>query len=175
MALKPQDVIVALKTALRPGERWTFAEMAHSLGMSASEVHASVGRLVAAQLLVAQPRGDASRFSVNRAALLEFLRHGVKYAFAPQRGGVTRGVPTAHAAPPLVKKLAPSDDLPPVWPAPDGSVRGEAFEPLYPSAVVAAKNDDRLYAGLALIDAIRGGRARERKLAEELLEKVLAL
>lgn len=166
--------MVALKTALRAGERWAFAEMAQSLGMSASEVHAAVGRLVEAKLLVAQPRGDASRFSVNRAALLEFLLHGVKYAFAPQRGGVTRGVPTAHAAPPLVKKLAPSDELPPVWPDAEGTVRGESFEPLYPSAVVAARNDDRLYACLALIDAIRGGRARERTLAEELLEKVLA-
>lgn len=174
MGLKPQDVMVALKTALRPGERWTFVEMATSLGMSSSEVHAAVGRLVDAKLLVEQPRGDTSRFSVNRAGLLEFLRHGVKYAFAPRRGAVTRGVPTAHAAPPLVTKLAPSDELPPVWPSVDGTVRGEAFEPLYPSAVVAARNDERLYAGLALIDAIRGGRARERKLAEDLLEKVLA-
>ena len=53
-------------------------------------------------------------------------------------------------------------------------MRGESFEPLYPSAVIASKKDDQLYAGLALIDAIRGGRARERKLAEDLLEKVLA-
>jgi hypothetical protein len=45
---------------------------------------------------------------------------------------------------------------------------------LYRSAPRAAQRDADLYECLALIDAIRGGRARERKLAEELLQKKLA-
>jgi hypothetical protein len=61
----------------------------------------------------------------------------------------------------------------PVWPSPDGPVRGESFEPLYPSAVVAARSDPRLYEALALVDALRGGRARERTLAADLLARAL--
>ena len=107
------------------------------------------------------------------AALLEFLVHGARYAFPPDRGGVTRGLPTAHAAPPLASEIVGSD-LPPVWPDPEGTVRGEAFSPLYRSAPAAARRDARLYSCLALLDAIRGGRARERKLAEEHLRRIVA-
>jgi hypothetical protein len=39
--------------------------------------------------------------------------------------------------------------------------------------VIAAKQDPQMYEALALIDALRGGRARERKLAAELLTKAL--
>ena len=31
--------------------------------------------------------------------LLEFLTHGISYVFSPKKGGLTRGIPTAHAAP----------------------------------------------------------------------------
>ena len=53
------------------------------------------------------------------------------------------------------------------WPDPSGPVRGTAFEPLYRNVPEAAKRDSRLYELLALIDAIRDGRARKRKLAEK--------
>ncbi|MEG7523780.1 MAG: hypothetical protein M3H12_11860 [Chromatiales bacterium] len=39
------------------------------------------------------------------------------------------------------------------------------FSPLYKSAPGAAKRDPALYELLVLVDAIRGGRARERELA----------
>ena len=39
------------------------------------------------------------------AALLEFLVHGVKYAFPPKRGALNRGMRTGYAAPPLNKVL----------------------------------------------------------------------
>jgi hypothetical protein len=73
-------------------------------------------------------------------------------------------MPTAHAAPPLAQKFArsASRDLPPVWPDPEGSVRGLEVSPLYRSAPNAAKRDADLYRLLALVDAIRGGRARRR-------------
>jgi hypothetical protein len=45
------------------------------------------------------------------------------------------------------------------------------LEPLYPSAVDAARRDPVLYECLALVDAIRVGRARERALAVDLLRK----
>jgi hypothetical protein len=166
--LKAQDVLFLLHVASRDGEPWTYASSATALGMSPSEVHAAAKRAASAGLM------SPDRRHPNRAALLEFLVHGAKYAFAPERGGVTRGVPTAHAAPPLSKQFRSSNDLPPVWPDPEGNVRGEAFKPLYRSTAKAARQDPKLYEYLALVDAIRGGRARERKLAEEHLRKMLA-
>ena len=59
-----------------------------------------------------------------------------------------------------------SNDLPPVWPWHEGNTRGVGFEPLYKSVPQAALRDSKLYQLLALVDAIRDGRARERKFAE---------
>ncbi|MDO9620597.1 MAG: hypothetical protein Q7I91_01690, partial [Moraxellaceae bacterium] len=66
------------------------------------------------------------------------------------------------------------DELPPVWPSPEGTVRGLSFSPLYRSAPEAALRDIKLHELLALADALRGGRARERKLAAELIHQHLS-
>jgi hypothetical protein len=109
-----------------------------------------------------------------RRALEEYLIHGVKYAYPPDRGGLTRGIPTSYAAPPLNQMLSSSsDDLPPVWPDPEGNVRGTEFSPLHKSAPKAAAIDQKLYELLALVDAIRDGRARERDLAAREIQKRL--
>jgi hypothetical protein len=66
-----------------------------------------------------------------------------------------------------------SDDSIPVWPDPEGSMRGYEFSPLYKSVPKAAAKDSALYELLALLDAVRDGRARERALAEkELLARL---
>lgn len=91
----------------------------------------------------------------------------MKYAFPAEHGEVTRGLPTSFAAPPLNNEIVPSDELPPVWPWRDGETRGIALEPLYRTAPEAAVRDPVLYELLALVDAIRDGRARERKIAEK--------
>ncbi len=166
MVLKPQDLFVTLKlVSVGAGAVPSYGQLAHELSMSPSQVHAAVGRATAAGLLGPDrvPR---------RGALLEFLLHGVQVAFYPERGGVTRGMPTAHAAAPLAEEIG-GDDLPPVWPDPEGTVRGETLEPLHSSAPRAARVDPALYELLALVDAIRIGRARERKLAEQHLTKRL--
>jgi hypothetical protein len=80
-------------------------------------------------------------------------------------------MPTAHAAPVLRSHFVADDVLPPVWPDPEGTVRGESYQPIYRSAVRAARRDPQMYECLALVDAIRGGRARERKTAEGLLRQ----
>ena len=58
------------------------------------------------------------------------------------------------------------NDLPPVWPWPEGDTRGIGFEPSYAKVPQAALRDRDLYELLALVDAIRDGRARERNIAE---------
>ena len=78
---------------------------------------------------------------------------------------MTRGMPTGYAAPPLLELITQPDEPPPVWPDPEGQMRGYEFSPLYRSATRACKVDPKLYELLALVDAIRDGRARERKIA----------
>ena len=52
-----------------------------------------------------------------------------------------------------------------------GKVRGMSLAPLYKGAPKAALLDPKFYGVLALCDAIRSGRTRERNLAVELLGK----
>ena len=74
-------------------------------------------------------------------------------------------MPTAHGAPPLSEFVSAGSELPPVWPAPEGQVRGTTLEPLQKIVPTAAAKDPALYEILALIDALRDGRARERQIA----------
>jgi len=103
----------------------------------------------------------------------EFLIHGIRFAFVPDIGEPSRGLPTASYAPPLNKEFVESREHPHVWPDPEGSVRGISFSPLHKSAPIAAGKDPELYELLALIDAIRGGQARERKMAINLITQRL--
>jgi hypothetical protein len=159
MTLKPQDIVILLKLVSLGDRPWSYNVLAVELAMSPSEVHSGVKRAAAARLL------DPQRNVPILRALLEFLVHGVKYAFPPDRGPLTRGLPTAYAAPPLNALIVLPDEPPPVWADPEGKIRGYAFSPLYPSVPKAAALDPALYELLALVDAIRDGRARERELA----------
>lgn len=163
--LKPQDLVVVLKLACMHNAGPTFAVLARDLLMSASEVHAAVQRCIASHLL---DRSDGT-FDVNRVSLREFLLHGVRYVFPIVAGPVVRGMPTGVSAPPLDAFFEHADLLPVVWPDPEGTVRGVAICPLYPSVPGACKLDPTLYRALALVDALRGGAAREREMAEKLL------
>lgn len=160
MVTKPQDVVVALKLTLGAIEL-SYAELGRDLGMSASEVHAAVRRLVEARLL------DPETKQVRLEAFRNFLVHGVPYAFPVQPKAVTRGLPTAWAAPAMAGKFEATDQIAPVWPDPEGKVQGAAIRPLYASVPGAARRDPKLYRLLALVDALRIGRARERAFAEK--------
>jgi hypothetical protein len=163
MNLKPQDVLFLLKLVSLGKKAWSFNKIALDLGMSPSEVHAAAKRALAARLAIKE--GENIRPNVR--SLEDFLFHGIQYVFVPERGGLGRGMPTAHATAPMDARFVEADEPPPVWPDPEGQVRGESFSPLYKSVPVAAKNDPKLYELLALVDAIRGGRAREREIAKK--------
>ena len=161
MTLKPQDILVLLKLLTLKKQPWSYAWLGVQLGMSPSQLHGSVKRILKSQLAVKRDEAVVP----NLRNLEEFVVHGLKYVFVPEKGEITRGMPTAYAAPFLVEHFQASSELPPVWPDKDGNIRGEAFSPIYKLAPRAAQVDDELYELLAIIDAIRGGRARERKLA----------
>lgn len=169
MNLLPQDVLVMLKLSVARRTRWTYDQLGVALGMSMSMVHSSIRRAAQARLY------DENRRKPVRAALEEFLVHGVKYAFPPDIGTVTRGVLTAFAAPVLRDEFAQNlDDVGvSVWPHPTGENRGVALTPLYRSVPDIVRPGDMLYDALCLLDAIRIGRAREQQRAAELLAVLL--
>ena len=146
-----------------------MAQMSVDLSISSSEVHAALKRLVFAGLV----SSDANENRPLLGAVEEFLVHGVKYAFPVKPGELTRGVPTSYAAPPLNRLIDAGTEPPPVWPLPEGHQRGVSLAPLHKNAPAAALRDPFLYELLTLIDALRAGRSRERKLAEkELIAKL---
>lgn len=169
MNLLPQDVLVMIKLALAAQPDWTYEQVAHDLGMSASMAYSAIRRAQRAALY----NPDAKR--PRRKALEEFLVHGVKYAYPPDIGTVTRGVPTAFASPMLRNKFVHDgtemDAY--VWPHPLGEQRGIGLSPLYKSVPDIAMRDRAMHAALGLLDAIRIGRARERSQAESLLLNML--
>ena len=172
MNLKPQDILVVLKLIAMGDRSWSYVQLANELSMSASEINAGVKRCLSANLLLPDYIDGKSPKPAMKA-VEEFLIHGLKYAFVPERGELTRGVPTGYAAEPLKSNIVASNEPPPVWPYAEGQVRGYSFSPLYRSAPQAALADQRLYELLALVDAIRGGKARERELAIAALQKRL--
>ena len=164
--LKPQDLLILLKLLSWQRSDWSYAELAKSLHMSVSEVHAGVQRAISAKLFNVHTKRPIKK------ALKELLIHGVKYVYPPQRGEPTRGIFTAHAAPPLKALITQSPhELGPVWPYPKGNDQGYEFTPLFKSVPQAVQQDETLYSLLALIDAIRDGKAREQSLAIDELEK----
>ena len=167
MNLLPQDVVVLLKLKLSASEKWTYNEVAYELKMSPSMVHNAVRRASNANLFVEHRR------QVHVKSLKEFLIHGVKYAFAPRLGSVTRGIPTGFASPLLKDKIDQGASDLFVWPYPTGNARGIELEPLYKSVPKIALQDERLYAALGAVDAIRKGKAREQNLAAAALTELL--
>ncbi len=161
--LRPVDLVVALRLAKVPDER--YESVADVLSISLSTAHQAVRRLTAAGLVTPGTR------KVNRRALLEFISHGARYAFFANPGAQSRGVPTAHSAPPLRDEIASDEGY--VWPAVRGKSRGASVTPLYEGAISLQQRAPDLYQALALVDAVRVGRVRERKLALEHLERFL--
>lgn len=111
--------------------------------------------------------------TIAREALSDLLLHGAQFVFPAVTGPLARGIPTAHASPAMRDFFVQSDEPPPVWPYAKGTVRGMALQPLYPSVPRAAEKDSRLYEALALFDALRIGRSREREFATAALQKLL--
>jgi hypothetical protein len=164
--LRGQDIVVLLALA-SGGSPQSERALAAELGYNQPEVHRARARLARAGLY------DKDRERVLGSQAEEFLIHGLKYLEPPEWAGEARGVPTAWAAVPLRDQLAPASELPPVWPDPDGDTRGLALKPLHPIVPSLARRWPALGELLALVDGIRVGDARTRRLAESLLRERL--
>jgi hypothetical protein len=72
------------------------------------------------------------------------------------------------------QRIRESGDLPPVWPAADGRVRGQALTPLHDSAVSAVNEFPRLGQLLAIVDSLRAGDPRVRSVAAKMLVEFMS-
>jgi hypothetical protein len=163
--MRPHDVLILLKIAAKGDQPWYMKDLAMELGISASEVSESINRSVFAGLLAQ----DKTR--LMNMALMEFLEHGLRYVYPQQPGALVRGLPTAHATEPLSQLIQSEEAY--VWPYGEGTIQGQAIEPLHPKVPEACLKDADFYALVALCDALRVGRARERQLAvQELMARL---
>lgn len=161
--MKPQDIVILLKIIALDTDKWQQKPLAVALGLSQSEVSQSVARSQYAGLLF----GDGKQ--VMKSVLLEFLQYGLAYVFPQKPGPIVRGIATAHSALPLSQIIDSAENY--VWPYAKGNMRGQGIVPLYKSVPEASLNDQKLYELLALTDALRIGKAREKALALEELKQ----
>lgn len=176
--LRPHDIAVAIKLLETKGAPTspTFAILAASLKISASETHAAVKRGIQANLL-RKPLGHFSRSMPvpNMAALAEFLIHGLKYIWPVAAGASGRGVVTGTSLPQVARMLNIAEPpLATVWLHPEGTVRGESVRPLYPQAPTVAMTDPFMHEWLALIDLVRSKTGREAALAADCIQDKLS-
>ncbi len=167
--MRPQDVALLLKLTLPGSLTLSGKGLAAALHLSPAEVSEALRRCLYSRLL----QGGAQPRQVQPRALLEFLLYGLPYVFPVQPGSLVRGLATGPSASPLVTIFGQEPAY--VWPSAVGEVWGAAVEPLYAGAPAAASDDARLYELLALVDAIRLGRPRERRVAADLLEWALGI
>ncbi len=168
LMLRSFDIAVLLKLTLPGAPELSFQRLASDLHVASSEVHGAVKRARLSGLM----QHDGPK-RVNRSALVELLGHGLRYVYPAERGELTRGVATSFAAEPLRSVIRDSGAEVPVWPYVLGKVRGYSFEPLYKHAAKAALDDPAFYELLSIVDALRDGRVRERKIALEMISKRL--
>jgi hypothetical protein len=163
--MKPQDIVVLAKIICMGNDGYIQMALAETLYMSQSEISSSLKRSSYAGLLI--DKGQ----EVERKLFFDFIQYGLSVVFPEHPGAIVRGTVTAHSAPPLDIEFLSDEKY--VWPYAKGLSRGQSIIPLYPTVPQAAKLDYNLHELLALFDAVRVGRAREKNKALEILEQKL--
>jgi hypothetical protein len=157
--LKPCDIAICF--AISRNGVGSFAALGRCVRISTGEAFNGSRRLRQAGLV----SEDLKTVAVER--LIRFCVHGVPIAFAPTFGPNVLGVPTGLGASPFAGLVEGSATL--VWPDPTGSAEGEAISPLYPGAIHTPSRSTEVYELLTIVDVLRTGQARDRRLAEDLL------
>lgn len=167
--MKSHDVIVLCKLLIWQSENkeWTYSSLSKDVCLSVGETHNCVRRLKQSKFY------DEFTMSVVPEAATEFFVHGIKYVFPAEIGPIEIGIPTSHSAPIFSDDFFQSEEDIYVWPYYKGSKRGRSIIPLSKRTPEAALKDEKLYAMLSLIDAVRVGKARERNLAVEKLKGII--
>ena len=164
--MRPQDIVVLLKMITFCDSNRTFAELANALQLSETEISFAMERNRLAGLV------NPDKTKVNKLALREFLIYGLKYVFPPQPGYSSRGIATAHSAPPIKQHIAEGNEFY-VWSYYKGTKRGNTIVPLYDKIPKIVENEPELYELLVIIDTLRIGKKREIEIAINELDKRL--
>lgn len=181
--MKSQDLVILLKLVsleqggadpggnAHNGDPYSVRGLEAALGISKTEVNASIKRSISSGLAVKDR--ESGQAKPSRRDLYDFIVHGLKFVFPAKPGPMTRGIPTAFAAAPLKNLLVSAGAYIYVWPYAKGKEMGQSVEPLFRSVPQAVQQDDRLHEYLALVDAVRLGNQREAGLAAERLSERL--
>src|SRR5678815_388043 len=161
--VKEADIYV-LSALLAQSEPWSYRSLADRLRVPHPVVQRALSRGREADLY------SGERREVHVPHFEEFAIHALRFVAPAQLGALVPGVPAAWAAEPMASAIRSSgEEPPPVWPYARGRVRGQAIEPLHPAAVEAVEGWPELREILALLDSLRAGDPRVRRVAEELL------
>ena len=176
--LKGQHIIILLLLRLRPEQSWTYEALSKTIGLSTSQCHHAHKRLRESGLVTADASGP---WQVPIFNCLEFILHGLKYAFPAKIGASSRGIPMAQSASFVKEHFVNEDSMGSayVWRDPEGLEKGNSLEPIHGCQLRFApgktpdssKEDSLMYEVLVCIDLLRVGRARERNWAVEALKK----
>jgi hypothetical protein len=164
--MRPHDVVILLKMITLGNQKWTMDEMGGYLGISPSEISKAMDRNAIAGLV------SSDKARVNVLALRDFLIFGLKYVYPPQLGSSTRGIPTAHSAPPINQLIVEGNENY-VWKYYKGTKRGSSIVPLYQSVPKIVEGQPDLYELLVIADTFRIGKVREKEIATKELDKKL--
>lgn len=166
--VKAPDIYV-LAGLLAEDQPWSYRSLAERLRVPHPVVQRALARAGDADLY------SGERREVHIPHLQEFAIHALRFVVPTRLGALVPGVPAAWAAEPMVGAIRISgDEQPPVWPYARGKVRGQAVEPLHPAAPEAVEDWPDLGEILALLDSLRAGDPRIRRVAADLLERTLS-
>jgi hypothetical protein len=166
--LQPSDIYVLCGLVAAVDPSWTYRELAKQLAVPHATIQRALRHAEEADLYSGDTR------NVQRWNFEEFLLHGLRFLTPAKLGAVVPGIPAAWAAPPVSRRIHESGDLPPVWPAANGRVRGQALPPLHEAAVSAVEDFPRLGELLAIVDSLRAGDVRVRSVAAKMLVETLS-
>ena len=166
--IKKSDVYV-LSGLSTHGRDWSYRSLANRLHVPHPVVQRALARAQGADLY------SPERREVHVPHFEEFALHALRFVAPAQLGALVPGVPAAWAAEPMAGAIHSSgEEPPPVWPYSKGRVRGQAIEPLHPAAPDAVEDWPELGEILALLDSLRAGDPRIRRVAEGLLMALLS-
>lgn len=165
--VRKSDIYVLSGLLAQDGD-WSYRSLADRLHVPHPVVQRALARAQDADLY------SPKRREVHAPHFEEFAVHALRFVAPAQLGALMPGVPAAWAAEPMAGAIHSSgEEPPPVWPYAKGRVRGQAIEPLHPAAPEAVEGWPELGEILALLDSLRAGDPRVRRVAEDLLVPLL--
>jgi hypothetical protein len=160
--------IYVLGGLLAQDSDWSYRSLADRLHVPHPVVQRALARARDADLY------SPERREVHAPHFEELAIHALRFVVPARLGPLVPGVPAAWAAEPMASTIRSSGaEPPPVWPYAEGRVRGQAIEPLHPAAPEAVEGWSEFGEILALLDSLRAGDPRVRRVAEGLLASLL--